>query len=189
MGKTIRKKLKESVKKPNQRLVNVDKGYKEKVVIYDDISYEELKEAIEEENALNLNLFRVRIFETNLRVTDFSFCNCVIDDLEDRILFKFSFKGHPLNWVYFNSNSELIVNNKNNTIEVKVKGPVYWADGTRRYDNRINHDSFVPLFPIFCKEDIEEAKIQEGNTDLQKEKKFIRRLIEIFNEDFVYEDD
>lgn len=190
MGKTVEKKFKESLKrKPNQRLCEVNKHIKTKVDICKGVNYEDVKDIILEAHDYDINLYRIRIFESNLRVTDFSLCNCIIEELEDRILFRFSFKGHPLNWVYFNSNSSITINNKNNTIELKVDGPVYWADGSRRYDNRLFHENITELYPIFCKDDIEQSKIQECNTEAQKEKKTIRKLIEIFNEDFVFEDD
>lgn len=80
--------------------------------------------------------FKIRIFEKGLRVRDFSFFNCEIHKLEDEnIIFKFTNLGEERNEVIISSKSDIYFC-KSGFICIDVDGPVYFADGTRRYENR-----------------------------------------------------
>lgn len=89
--------------------------------------------------ALNDNFTKFRIFENRLRVRDFSFCNLVLELTDDFIKFKFRFKGLPSNWIHFSDNSDVIFNFRRKHIEIRVMGPVYYEDGTRRYVQEFEH--------------------------------------------------
>lgn len=100
---------------------NVDKPAKQKLKLYKPFGY---------------NCIKIRIMEDCLRVRDFSFFNSQIRITEDdKIVFEFTNLGEPRNHciiadktdIYFNTHGYLVLN---------VKGPVYYADGTRRYEGR-----------------------------------------------------
>jgi len=157
MGKTDEKKEKELLKAPkrrkdissidrplnkNERKQFVSQGIisKEKAQEWiNDILISELKVELDDIRGLYTNsLVKYRIFENNLRVRDFSLINCKLEYLDNRLYFRFSFRGDPDNEVYIENNvkCDIVLNHPRGLILIYCDGPVYWADGTRRYDQQ-----------------------------------------------------
>jgi len=87
---------------------------------------------------LDLDTTKFRIFEGKLRVRDFSYCNLVLELINnDTIKFKFRFKGERQNQIHFKDNCDIIYNYRRKFIELRVNGPVFYEDGTRRYTTEI----------------------------------------------------
>jgi len=120
-----------------RKVISEDKKelWKENVPVYD------LLDEISDIKKIHTNsLIKIRLFEGNRkRVRDFSFINLVneTDTDNNRLWFKFRFKGDPENWVYFDLDLEcnIILNHPRGLILVYVNGPIYYKDGTRRYED------------------------------------------------------
>ncbi len=168
MGKTAAKKQKEIEKgrRPYKPKIKVDK--KETFVIEEDVDPHRLIDIIQDE-LWDKRLTKIRIFEGDqFRVRDFSVCNCKMSyEDEERVVFRFDFKGDPINWVYFVDNCDVGTRPGRNLIEVRVQGPVYWADGTRRYEGRQEWDRYPNIKPLLDYKllmfNYEELKFQFGN--------------------------
>lgn len=86
---------------------------------------------------LDRDTIKFRIFEGKLRVRDFSYCNLKTEINNGVIKFKFGFKGNPENQIHFEDNCDIIYNYRRKFIEIRVNGPVYYEDGTRRYTSDV----------------------------------------------------
>lgn len=127
-------------KTDRKKLVNSGHIEKGKYEYYLDCPIEKLKEVLLELVNTNNFLSKFRIYEGNLRVRDFSFTNVQLDYREDgSIEFKFGFKGDPNNQVYFNSDSDIYINESTGLALIYVNNPVYFFDGTQRYSQEFNN--------------------------------------------------
>ena len=127
-------------KADRKKLVNKGQIEKGKHEYYLACPISELKEILLELTQTNSILSKFRIYEGNLRVRDFSFTNVQLGYREDgSIEFKFGFKGDPNNQVYFNSDSDIYINESTGLALIYVNNPVYFFDGTRRYSQEFNN--------------------------------------------------
>lgn len=83
------------------------------------------------------SIYRIRIFEDCLRVRDYSVYNCKIVQGENKVTFEFTDLGEERNHCIIADRSDVYLHT-NGLICINVHGPVYYADGTRRYQNRRN---------------------------------------------------
>lgn len=80
-------------------------------------------------------IYRIRVFEDCLRVRDYSVFNCKLVEKENEVHFEFTDLGEPRNHCIIKDRSDIYIHS-NGLLCINVFGPVYYADGTRRYQNR-----------------------------------------------------
>lgn len=84
---------------------------------------------------LEKSIYRIRVFEDCLRVRDYSVYNCKLVQRENGVYFEFTDLGEERNHCIISDRSDIYVHSSG-LLCINVFGPVYYADGTRRYQNR-----------------------------------------------------